>query len=47
MREEMQQLFRDAVAASGATWLTITGGRDDRFQRAVDAVNTLLLEQEP
>jgi NadR type nicotinamide-nucleotide adenylyltransferase len=42
MREEMQQLFRDTVAASGATWLTITGGRDDRFQRAVDAINTLL-----
>ncbi|HEY4129349.1 MAG TPA: ATP-binding protein [Gemmatimonadaceae bacterium] len=45
MREEMQQLFRDAVSASGATWLTITGGRDDRFQIAVDAINTLLLEQ--
>ena len=43
-REEMQQLFRDAVAVSGAPVAMITGDWEERFQRAVDAVDLLLLE---
>jgi NadR type nicotinamide-nucleotide adenylyltransferase len=43
MREEMQQLFRDAVLASGAATAVITGKGDERFERAVDAVDALRL----
>lgn len=41
-REEMQQLFRDAVAASGAAWVAITGDWDERFARAVREIDGLL-----
>jgi NadR type nicotinamide-nucleotide adenylyltransferase len=41
-REEMQQLFRDAVAASGARFTTIHGTGDARFDAAVKAVDQLL-----
>lgn len=40
-REEMQQLFRDAVLASGARWVPITGGWDERFARAVREIDAL------
>ena len=40
-REEMQALFRDAVAASGAPWVAITGGWDERFERAVREIDIL------
>jgi len=43
-REEMQQLFRHAVARSGTPVAVITGDWDERFQRAVDAIDRLLLE---
>jgi NadR type nicotinamide-nucleotide adenylyltransferase len=43
-REEMQQLFRHAVARSGVPVAVITGNWDERFQRAVDAIDRLLLE---
>jgi NadR type nicotinamide-nucleotide adenylyltransferase len=43
MREEMQQLFRAAVAASGAPAVSITGAGDERFQRAVDAIDAVRL----
>jgi len=41
-REEMQRLFRHAVAASGASWVAITGGWDERFARAVHAIDALV-----
>lgn len=43
MREEVQSLFRAAVAAAGAPVATITGGWAERFQRAVDAIDALQL----
>ena len=43
MREEMQELFRDAVARSGAPYVVITGGRDERFVRATESIDALLL----
>jgi NadR type nicotinamide-nucleotide adenylyltransferase len=41
-RDEMQQLFRDAVLASGVPAATITGIGDERLERAVDAIDALL-----
>ena len=41
-RDEMQQLFRDAVAASGARWVAITGDWDERFARAVGEIDALV-----
>ncbi len=38
MREEMQRLFRDAVDASGVTTTIITGDSEQRFERAVRAI---------
>jgi len=42
MREQMHALFRDAVSASGAPFVEITGDWEDRFRRAVSAVEGLL-----
>ena len=43
MRENMQQLFRNAVRDSGARAVAITGDRDARLQRAIAAVDALHL----
>ena len=43
MREEMQQLFRDAVLASGVATATVTGIGLERLERAVDAIDALRL----
>jgi NadR type nicotinamide-nucleotide adenylyltransferase len=42
-REEMQQLFRDATLRSGAATATVTGEGDERFARAAEAIDALLL----
>jgi len=47
MREEMQQLFRDAVMRSGAAVTIISGDSPERLERAVDAIDALLLAQSP
>lgn len=47
MRDEMQRLFRDAVNQSGVPVAVITGGRDERLERATEAVDALLLAQTP
>jgi HTH-type transcriptional repressor of NAD biosynthesis genes len=41
-REEMQQLFRSAVAASGAPYVVISGTWDERFQLAREAIDNLI-----
>ncbi|HEY5088180.1 MAG TPA: ATP-binding protein [Gemmatimonadaceae bacterium] len=41
-REEMQQLFRAAVAASGSPYAVIQGGWEQRLQRAREAIDGLL-----
>jgi len=46
-RDEMQQLFRDAVAQSGVAAVEITGDADERLQRAVDAIDALQLAAPP
>lgn len=43
MREEMQRLFHDAVFATGVPVAVIRGQGDERFLRAVDAIDELLL----
>jgi NadR type nicotinamide-nucleotide adenylyltransferase len=43
MREEMQQLFRDAVRDSGVATASVTGLGDERFTRASEAIDALLL----
>ena len=43
MRQEMQQLFRDAVAASGAPFAVITGLGEERVTRAIETIDALLL----
>ena len=43
MRDEMQQLIRDAVLASGAATAIVTGIDNERLERAVDAIDALLL----
>ena len=45
LREEMQQLFRDAAMSSGAPVATIHGDAPERLERAVDAIDALLLAQ--
>ena len=47
MREDMQRLFRVAVAESGAPVAVITGDRDERLARATEALDALLLAQTP
>lgn len=47
MREEMQRLFRDAVAQSGAPFAVITGAADERLLRATEVIDALLLAREP
>lgn len=47
LREEMQALFRDAVMGSGALVAVIRGDEHERLERAVDAVDALLLAQSP
>lgn len=42
LREEVQGLFRDAVAASGAPFVMIRGGWDERRRQATDAIDRLL-----
>lgn len=42
IREHMHALFRDAVRASGAPFVEVTGGWDERFQRAAAAVESIL-----
>jgi len=41
-REEMQRLFREAVAESGATFVVLEGGLSRRETNAVDAIDELL-----
>ncbi len=43
MRSEMQQLFHDAVIATRVPVATISGRGEERFARAVEAVDALLL----
>ncbi len=43
MREAMQQLFHDAVFATGVPVSIIRGQGDERFERAVDAIDELML----
>jgi hypothetical protein len=40
----MQQLFRDAVLASGVPAATITGVGGERLERAIDAIDALQLQ---
>ncbi len=47
MREEMQQLFRAAVNQSGAPVAVIMGDRHERFARANEAIDALLLANAP
>lgn len=42
-REEMQQLFREAVRASGVRTAVIAGDRTERLRRAIEAVDALRL----
>jgi NadR type nicotinamide-nucleotide adenylyltransferase len=44
LREHMHALFRDAVRASGAPFVEITGDWEARFRRAKEAVDRLLDE---
>jgi NadR type nicotinamide-nucleotide adenylyltransferase len=46
-REEMQQLFRAVVHYSGAPVTVITGDRAERFARATEAIDALLLANAP
>jgi len=41
-REEVQQLFREAVSASGAPYVTVSGSWPERFEIAVNAIQSLL-----
>jgi NadR type nicotinamide-nucleotide adenylyltransferase len=43
MREEMQQLFRDAVNASGVPFAVVTGSGEERLTRATEAIDAFLL----
>ena len=42
-REPMQKLFVDAVVASGVPFALVSGVGDVRFERAVEAIDALLL----
>jgi len=46
-RGEMQQLFRAAVNQSGAPVALITGDRSERFARATEAIDALVLANAP
>jgi NadR type nicotinamide-nucleotide adenylyltransferase len=46
-REEVQQLFRKAVAASGTAVAVVRGSWGERRQRAVDSIDELLLVTPP
>ncbi len=39
-RDEMQQLFRTAVAESGARYIVIRGSWNERFERARQAIDS-------
>jgi NadR type nicotinamide-nucleotide adenylyltransferase len=41
-REEMQQLFRDALTESGVLWLSIGGDAAERFARASHAIDNVI-----
>ncbi len=41
MREEMQQLFAEAVRASGTKWVEVRGDRVTRFEEAMRAIETI------
>jgi len=43
LREEMQQLFRDAVGRTGVASASVTGDGDERFARAAEAIDAYLL----
>ena len=43
LREEMQQQFRDTAMASGAAVAIVTGVGESRLERAVEAIDALLL----
>jgi NadR type nicotinamide-nucleotide adenylyltransferase len=40
-RQEVQELFRDAVERSGVPFVAISGERDERFLTAIDAIDRL------
>lgn len=42
MREEIQELFRQAVEQSGTAFVLISGDRDQRFQKARKEIDDLL-----
>ena len=42
MREEMHELFRAAVGASGSAFVTIEGDSKERFAQAVAAIDSVL-----
>jgi nicotinamide riboside kinase len=42
MREEMHELFRNAVVGSGAPYEIIEGSWDERWKQAIEAVDELL-----
>lgn len=46
-REEMHELFLEAVVASGAPYVLIEGAWEDRWRRAVESVDALLLTEVP
>lgn len=43
LREEVQALFREAVIGSGAPWVSIVGSWDERWERAVRAIEETVL----
>ncbi|MFI5228310.1 MAG: AAA family ATPase [Gemmatimonadales bacterium] len=43
LREELQQLFRDAVLAAGTAAAVVSGVGDERIGRASEAIDALLL----
>jgi len=43
-REEMQELFQLAVAATGTPSVDLRGSREDRFARATEVIDRLLVE---
>jgi NadR type nicotinamide-nucleotide adenylyltransferase len=46
-REQMQELFRRAVVASGAPFVEISGTRDGRLRSAIDAIDNLWRRESP
>ncbi|HYM59664.1 MAG TPA: AAA family ATPase [Thermoanaerobaculia bacterium] len=41
MREDMQELFRDALRARGQAWVNVRGTRDERMRSAIEAIDAL------